>query len=134
MKAWLLALVLALGTTTAWAQTSDPAPPRFHDATEETRFHALVTELRCVMCQNQSLADAVASLAPDVVLVDMARRGKVEYEIVRTLGRAGLLGLPYDEAYGGGAQPYEVYLQVLEEIASAWAGRSPSATASASTG
>ncbi|MGH3281570.1 MAG: acyl-CoA dehydrogenase family protein [Trebonia sp.] len=39
----------------------------------------------------------------------------------RTLGRAGLLGLPYPEACGGGGQPYEVYLQVLEEIAAAWA-------------
>ena len=39
----------------------------------------------------------------------------------RTLGRAGLLGLPYPEEYGGGGQPYEVYLQVVEEIATAWA-------------
>ena len=38
----------------------------------------------------------------------------------RTLGRAGLLSLPYPEEFGGGAQPYEVYLQVVEEIASAW--------------
>ena len=37
-----------------------------------------------------------------------------------TLGEAGLLGLPYDERYGGGAQPYEVYLQVVEELSSAW--------------
>ncbi len=42
-------------------------------------------------------------------------------EVFRTLGRAGLLGLPYAEEYGGGAQPYEVYLQVVEEIATAWA-------------
>src|ERR1700709_2383184 len=41
-------------------------------------------------------------------------------EVFRTLGRAGLLGLPYPEEYGGGAQPYEVYLQVVEEIATAW--------------
>ncbi|WP_086709252.1 acyl-CoA dehydrogenase family protein [Streptomyces antimycoticus] len=37
------------------------------------------------------------------------------------LGRAGLLGLPYPEEYGGGGQPYEVYLQVLEELATQWA-------------
>jgi hypothetical protein len=42
-------------------------------------------------------------------------------EVFRTLGRAGLLGLPYAEEVGGGGQPYEVYLQVVEEIASVWA-------------
>jgi alkylation response protein AidB-like acyl-CoA dehydrogenase len=37
------------------------------------------------------------------------------------LGAAGLLSLPQPEAWGGGGQPYEVYLQVLEEIAARWA-------------
>jgi alkylation response protein AidB-like acyl-CoA dehydrogenase len=37
------------------------------------------------------------------------------------LGEAGLLGLPYPEEQGGGGQPYEVYLQVLEELGAAWA-------------
>ena len=41
-------------------------------------------------------------------------------DIFRTLGRAGLLSLPHPEEFGGGGQPYEVYLQVVEEIASAW--------------
>ncbi|MEZ0069869.1 alkylation response protein AidB-like acyl-CoA dehydrogenase [Streptacidiphilus sp. MAP12-20] len=45
--------------------------------------------------------------------------GTFPRELFRTLGRAGLLGLPYDEAHGGGAQPYEVYLQVVEELAAA---------------
>ena len=38
-----------------------------------------------------------------------------------TLGEAGLLSLPYPEDWGGGGQPYEVYLQVLEELAARWA-------------
>ncbi|QPG69331.1 acyl-CoA dehydrogenase family protein [Mycolicibacterium mucogenicum] len=38
-----------------------------------------------------------------------------------TLGEAGLLSLPYPEEWGGGGQPYEVYLQVLEELGARWA-------------
>ncbi|MBI5341335.1 MAG: acyl-CoA dehydrogenase family protein [Mycolicibacterium rufum] len=41
--------------------------------------------------------------------------------VFATLGEAGLLSLPYPEGWGGGGQPYEVYLQVLEEIAARWA-------------
>ena len=42
-------------------------------------------------------------------------------EVFNTLGKAGLLGLPYPEEYGGGGQPFEVYLQVVEELATGWA-------------
>ncbi|MEO3778407.1 acyl-CoA dehydrogenase family protein [Micromonospora sp. B11E3] len=48
------------------------------------------------------------------------QRAEFPREVLRTLGRAGLLGLPYPEEYGGAAQPYEVYLQVLEILASRW--------------
>ncbi len=41
-------------------------------------------------------------------------------DVFRLLGRTGLLGLPYPEQYGGGGLPYEVYLQVLEEIGAVW--------------
>jgi alkylation response protein AidB-like acyl-CoA dehydrogenase len=41
-------------------------------------------------------------------------------EMFKLIGRAGLLGLPYPEALGGGGQPYETYLQVVEELAGAW--------------
>ena len=41
-------------------------------------------------------------------------------EVFRVLGRSGLLGLPYPGRWGGGGQPFEVYLQVVEELARAW--------------
>jgi alkylation response protein AidB-like acyl-CoA dehydrogenase len=46
--------------------------------------------------------------------------GRFPREVLRTVGRAGLLGLPYPEADGGAGQPYEVYVQVLEILAGAW--------------
>ncbi|MFJ9516761.1 acyl-CoA dehydrogenase family protein [Kitasatospora sp. NPDC101801] len=46
--------------------------------------------------------------------------GRFPREVFATLGEAGLLSLPYDERHGGGGQPYEVYLQVLEELAAGW--------------
>ncbi|MFD9461608.1 acyl-CoA dehydrogenase family protein [Streptomyces sp. NPDC060027] len=45
--------------------------------------------------------------------------GRFPREIFRLLSESGLLGLPYDSDHGGGSQPYEVYLQVLEELAAA---------------
>ncbi|MET0495323.1 MAG: acyl-CoA dehydrogenase family protein, partial [Actinoplanes sp.] len=47
-------------------------------------------------------------------------RGEFPRDVLRTVGRAGLLGLPYAEADGGAGQPYEVYLQVLEILAGSW--------------
>jgi len=58
-------------------------------------------------------------LAPRVSAYEA--EGRFPREVFATLGKAGLLGLPYDERYGGGAQPYEVYLQVVEELATVWA-------------
>ncbi len=67
-------------------------------------------------------------LTRDLVTVELgplvadAERDEVfPRDAFRTLGKAGLLGLPYDEALGGGGVPYEVYLQVLEEIGTVWA-------------
>jgi alkylation response protein AidB-like acyl-CoA dehydrogenase len=45
--------------------------------------------------------------------------GRFPREIFTLLSESGLLGLPYAPEYGGGEQPYEVYLQVLEELAAA---------------
>ena len=57
-------------------------------------------------------------LAPKVAAFE--RDGRFPRQEFATLGRAGLLSLPYGEDVGGGGQPYETYLQVLEELATAW--------------
>nr|WP_216654021.1 acyl-CoA dehydrogenase family protein [Nocardioides sp. zg-DK7169] len=62
---------------------------------------------------------AATELAPRVA--EAERTETFPREVFRLLGRTGLLGLPYPEEHGGGGQPYEVYLQVLEEIAAVWA-------------
>ncbi|MFB6808993.1 acyl-CoA dehydrogenase family protein [Streptomyces sp. NPDC056387] len=53
------------------------------------------------------------------VAADEEDAGRFPRAIFTLLSEAGLLGLPYAGEYGGGEQPYEVYLQVLEELAAA---------------
>ncbi|TXH72540.1 MAG: cytochrome c-type biogenesis protein CcmH [Lysobacteraceae bacterium] len=80
-----LTIILALSITSVSAQQSDSAaaPLRFENAAEERRFHALTSELRCVMCQNQSLADSNAQIAHDLrrEVLDLMRAGRSDEEI-----------------------------------------------------
>ncbi|MFF8833075.1 acyl-CoA dehydrogenase family protein [Streptomyces sp. NPDC015131] len=66
------------------------------------------------------------ALVRDIVQREVAPRAAEEEDagvfpraLFSLLSDSGLLGLPYDSAFGGGDQPYEVYLQVLEELAAA---------------
>ncbi len=74
-------------------------------------------EAEDLIALTRDLADG--ELAPRVVRDEADERFPAE--VFATLGRAGLLGLPYPEEHGGGGQPYEVYLQVLEELGARWA-------------
>ncbi|MBF6133338.1 acyl-CoA dehydrogenase family protein [Nocardia otitidiscaviarum] len=74
-------------------------------------------EARDLLELTRDIADKV--LEPHVV--EFEREQRYPEEAFRALGAAGLLSLPYPEEFGGGAQPYEVYLQVLEELAARWA-------------
>ncbi len=89
MRRWLLVLVLAFALVPglALAQASDPAPLQFTDRAEEKRFHALVSELRCVMCQNQSLADSNAQIAHDLrrEVLNLMREGRSDAEVKQFL-------------------------------------------------
>ena len=61
----------------------DVPPPVFRDGFEEARFRELTHELRCVMCQNQSLADSNAEIARDLrnEVLALMRQGKTDAEI-----------------------------------------------------
>lgn len=81
--ALILLLALWLPQTALPQVQGDIAPPEFRDAFEEARFRELTHELRCVMCQNQSLADSNAEIARDLrneVLL-LLRQGKTDAEI-----------------------------------------------------
>ena len=74
--AWWFGLLLSLGI--AWAQVPAPAEQAL-----EQRLMTLSAELRCLVCQNQSLADSHAELAVDLKnqVRDMMRAGRTDEEI-----------------------------------------------------
>ena len=65
------------------ANSTDARPLVFRDTAEEARFRNLVSELRCVMCQNQSLADSDAMIAHDLrrQVLAMLREGKSDAQV-----------------------------------------------------
>ncbi|MGW2032116.1 MULTISPECIES: acyl-CoA dehydrogenase family protein [Streptomyces] len=84
----------------------DPQPVERQLPTEEARdLLALVREI------------AQREIAPRAAEEEDA--GRFPREVFTLLSESGLLGLPYPSEHGGGDQPYEVYLQVLEELAAA---------------
>jgi len=74
LRATFLLFVAALIVSSAWAQG---------DAAFEARLQALEKELRCLVCQNQTLADSGAGLAEDLrrEVRTLARSGKTDAEI-----------------------------------------------------
>ncbi len=77
IRATLLAVLFLAGHAFA----VDPLP--FNDDAERERFQSLAAELRCMVCQNQSLADSNAPLAGDLrrELFELMRSGRSDAEI-----------------------------------------------------
>lgn len=73
--------------------------------------------------EGAELVDLVREIATEELAPRAAEAeatGRFPREMFTLLGNAGVLGMPYPEELGGAGQPYEVYLQALEEIAAAW--------------
>ncbi|MGH8888316.1 MAG: acyl-CoA dehydrogenase family protein, partial [Acidothermaceae bacterium] len=71
----------------------------------------------------RELLELVAEVARDTLApraAEAERAGAFPRDVFTTIGSMGLLGLPYAEKYGGAQLPYEVYLQVVEELSRAW--------------
>lgn len=70
MRQALAAMVFVLVGSAAMAQSAQPAAPyanrQLADARQEARAKALMEELRCLVCQGQSIADSDAELAGDM--------------------------------------------------------------------
>lgn len=81
MRRLLLAALLALTAPAVLLAGVDPLP--FKDRAEEARFQALSKELRCLVCQNESLNDSSAPLAADLRrdVFEQMRTGKSDAEI-----------------------------------------------------
>ncbi len=70
------------------------------------------------------LLPTVREICDDVLVPQAAaaeEAGEFPREVFRTLGTTGLLSLPFPQEYGGAGLPLHDYLQVIEELASAWA-------------
>ncbi len=76
-----LALALLLGAGALHAQAIEPLP--FANHAQEVRFQHLTRELRCMVCQNENLADSNAELARDLRLevFKLMQQGKTDAQI-----------------------------------------------------
>lgn len=66
------------------------------------------------------VVEDLASRTMDPLVDEYERESRYPEGLFQQLGEIGLLSLPFPEDVGGMAQPYESYLQVLEQIAQHW--------------
>ncbi len=77
-----LVLLMLLGLASGWA--NNEAQPAAADPVLEKRMLKIAAELRCLVCQNQTIADSSAGLAVDLrnQVREMLQRGQSEKEIM----------------------------------------------------
>nr|WP_296748188.1 cytochrome c-type biogenesis protein [Thioalkalivibrio sp.] len=87
MRYRLRLLVLAFCLLPGWGTASLPAAPNTDDPVLEARLNHLAEDLRCVVCQNESLAESRVSLALDLreEIREMMRAGMSDDAVVESL-------------------------------------------------
>ena len=82
-RSMLICVILAISLFAFSAVVNATEPTDYRSAAEETRFRALATSLRCVMCQNETLADSSAPIAHDLrrEILELMRTGKSDAQI-----------------------------------------------------
>lgn len=87
MRLWLLLVALLGCLLPLAASASQPALPNADDPILEARLNALAADLRCVVCQNETLAESRASLALDLreEIREMMRAGMTDAAVVESL-------------------------------------------------
>jgi cytochrome c-type biogenesis protein CcmH len=77
-------LVVAFFAAAALGASAKEAAPAVEDPALEARMQAIAVELRCLVCQNQTIADSSADLAVDLrnQVKQMLREGKSQREII----------------------------------------------------
>ncbi len=103
---------MGAGVSATRTTAPDHAADRAADRVADRTATADLLELARDLAENE--------LAPRAD--DFEARAEFPRDLLRLLGRSGLLGLPYPEEHGGGGQPYTTYLAVLEVLARHWLG------------
>lgn len=80
LRAWIVVLLLVLAATSVRA--IDQEPP-LQDPERQALYERLTHEVRCLVCQNQTVADSTAPLAADLrrEIYAMVEEGRYEEDI-----------------------------------------------------
>lgn len=84
MKKWMTGLIATALLLTIAALQAQEAQPLQTDVAVEAQVQRLSSQLRCLVCQNQTLADSHAELAQDLLqeIREMAAKGMSDQAII----------------------------------------------------
>ena len=84
MKRWLLVLITTVFLIVSGHSFAEAERVTFSNTESKTNYTALINELRCLVCQNQTIADSDADLAKDLraKVYDMVEAGQSQSDVI----------------------------------------------------